>query len=214
MELSDIWLKMAKKETLTPQELDFLRIQGKNTQQNNAQTAGSITADGKMQLDRPIIQSPFWKGKILGSCVFKIEKSGISSSADLSTGSSLETTKYGTSDIFTVDPDSSTRIIVKTKNNFAFFGFLGWEANTTGVRRFGYNLMNKDNSGVGITFSARYPITMEATSVGDTIGSFFVLVDRTIEGSENATIEKVSFSGFQSSGSALTATGLVGIMEV
>jgi hypothetical protein len=214
MELSDLWLKMAKNETLTPQELEFLRIQGKNTQQNNAQTAGQTNSEGKAQLVRPTIESPNWKGKILGSCIFQISKSGIASSADLSSGSSLDAVQYGKSDIFSVDPDSATRILVKTKNNFAFFGFLGWEANTTGTRRMGYNLMDKDNLGVGITFSARYPVTMSATSVGDAMGGFFILVDRTIEGAEEKTVEKVSFSGFQSSGSALTATGLVGFMEV
>ena len=55
---------------------------------------------------------------------------------------------------------------------------------------------------------------MSATTTGQTTGSFFMLVDRRIEGSENASVAKLVMSSFQSSGSNLLVGGIVGLMEV
>lgn len=50
MELSDVWAKLAKQERLTPEELDFLKMQGRETQQRNAFVAGNTTAQGTLNV--------------------------------------------------------------------------------------------------------------------------------------------------------------------
>jgi len=213
MELSEIFAKIANNELLNPYEMEFLKSQGRDTQNRNSRMAQWTGADGNPQFINPIIDTPVWKGSILSSCIFKFEAT-VPSSADLSSGVSVYFTKYGTSKVFEVDPSTSTRILINTKNNFAFMGFGGWEENAVGTRRLGYNLLNKDGQAAGITFSVGYPITMSATTTGQATGSFFMMVDRTIEGSENASVAKLVMSSFQSSGSNLLVGGIVGLMEV
>ena len=47
MQLEDVWAKLAKQERLTPEELDFLKMQGRETQQRNAFVAGNTTHKGR-----------------------------------------------------------------------------------------------------------------------------------------------------------------------
>lgn len=213
MELSEIFAKIANNELLNPYEMDFLKSQGRDTQNRNSRMAQWTGADGNPQFINPIIDTPVWKGSILSSCIFKFEASGASSS-DLSSGPSVHFTKYGTSKVFEVDPNEDIRLLINTRNNFAFFGFCGWEESAVGSRKLGYNLLSKDGSGIGITFSVGYPITMAAPNVGAATGSFFMMVDRTIEGSENASIAKLGMACYQNSGTYLSVSGIVGLMEV
>jgi hypothetical protein len=46
MNLEDIWSKMANQARLTPEELDFLKMQGRETQQRNAAVSGWIAGNG------------------------------------------------------------------------------------------------------------------------------------------------------------------------
>lgn len=53
MELSDVWAKLANQARLTPEELDFLKMQGRETQQRNAFVAGNTTPQGTLAQDLP-----------------------------------------------------------------------------------------------------------------------------------------------------------------
>ncbi len=53
MELGDIWLKVARNQALTPQEEEFLRIEGHNTQMRNQFVAGNTGGDGKLIFNTP-----------------------------------------------------------------------------------------------------------------------------------------------------------------
>lgn len=53
MELSDIWLKIANNAQLTPQEQDFLKMQGRETQMRNAFIAGNTSASGQLNVPTP-----------------------------------------------------------------------------------------------------------------------------------------------------------------
>lgn len=48
MELGDIWLKVARNQALTPQEEQFLRDEGRNTQMRNSFVAGNTNEAGKL----------------------------------------------------------------------------------------------------------------------------------------------------------------------
>jgi hypothetical protein len=52
MELADIWAKMAG-NTLTPQELDFLKRSGRETQDRNSFLAGNISPDNTLKIAFP-----------------------------------------------------------------------------------------------------------------------------------------------------------------
>ena len=53
MELGDIWVKMANNLRLTPQENDFLKRMGNETQLRNSFVAGNTTADSKLKTEMP-----------------------------------------------------------------------------------------------------------------------------------------------------------------
>lgn len=53
MELSDVWAKLANQARLTPEELDFLKMQGRETQQRNAFVAGNTTPQGTLNVSMP-----------------------------------------------------------------------------------------------------------------------------------------------------------------
>lgn len=53
MELSDLLLKIANRDTLTPQEKDALARYGKETQQRNSFVAGLATPDNKLNINFP-----------------------------------------------------------------------------------------------------------------------------------------------------------------
>lgn len=46
MRLGDIWQKMGRQLNITPQEAEYLRLNGNETQQRNAQVSGFMGADG------------------------------------------------------------------------------------------------------------------------------------------------------------------------
>lgn len=134
MELSDVWLKMAKNESLTPQELDFLRIQGKNTQQNNAQTAGWVNADGTLNLQSPRISSPFFATNALSP--LKLTRS---TDTAITTGTDTAVefeNREGFEGVFIFDSSAPSKITLSYPGQaFAVMGIVGWEANATGYRR-------------------------------------------------------------------------------
>ena len=133
MELSDIWLKMAKNESLTPQELDFLRIQGKNTQQNNAQTAGWVNADGTLNLQSPRISSPFFATNALSTITLsRSTDTAITTGTD--TAVSFEN-YYGVETVFTWNSSDPTKIkLLYPGQAFFILGKVAWEGNATGDR--------------------------------------------------------------------------------
>lgn len=53
MELSDVWAKLANQARLTPEELDFLKMQGRETQQRNAFVAGNTSPSGGLIVPMP-----------------------------------------------------------------------------------------------------------------------------------------------------------------
>lgn len=50
MELGDVWAKVANQGRLTPQEIDFLKREGRNTQLRNSLIAGNTSADGSLSV--------------------------------------------------------------------------------------------------------------------------------------------------------------------
>jgi len=133
MELSDLWLKMARNENLTPQELDYLRIQGKNTQQNNAQTAGWVNADGTMDLIRPRISSPYFATNALSTITLnRTTDTAITTGTD--TAVSFES-YYGVETVFSWSSSDPTKIKLQYPGQaFFILGKVTWDANATGYR--------------------------------------------------------------------------------
>ena len=133
MELSDIWLKMAKNESLTPQELDFLRIQGKNTQQNNAQIAGWVNADGTLNLQNPRISSPFFATNALSTITLnRTTDTAITTGTD--TAVSFES-YVGSETVFTWNSSDPTKIkLLYPGQAFFILGKVAWAADATGYR--------------------------------------------------------------------------------
>jgi hypothetical protein len=58
MELSDVWAKLANQARLTPEELDFLKMQGRETQQRNAFVAGNTSPQGTLITSQTL--TPFY----------------------------------------------------------------------------------------------------------------------------------------------------------
>ncbi len=170
MELSDLWLKMAKNESLTPQELDFLRIQGKNTQQNNAQTAGNTSADGKATFITPYIESPHWKNG-LNSTSFDF--SATIATATETTLSVAQAALRSDSNVYTF-ASVATGIKVSSMNNFVLSGNLAFVSNSTGYRR--VYLLSK--SADGTTGSLIDLIITPAANGADTVLPISFLYDR------------------------------------
>ena len=133
MELSDLWLKMAKNENLTPQELDYLKIQGKNTQQNNAQTAGWVNADGTLNLQSPRISSPFFATNALSTITLnRTTDTAITTGTD--TAVSFES-YYGVETVFSWSSSDPTKIKLQYPGQaFFILGKVAWDANATGYR--------------------------------------------------------------------------------
>ena len=133
MELSDVWLKMAKNESLTPQELDFLRIQGKNTQQNNAQIAGWVNADGTLNLQNPRISSPFFATNALSTITLnRTTDTAITTGTD--TAVSFES-YVGSETVFTWNSSDPTKIkLLYPGQAFFILGKVAWAADATGYR--------------------------------------------------------------------------------
>jgi len=198
---------MAKNENLTPQELDFLRIQGKNTQQNNAQTAGNTGADGKSVLITPYIERPRWKNP-LGGTTFDL-------STTLSTGSSsqLDVSQSqirAESDVFTLMPNVSSGIRISTLNNFSISGVVTFPSNSTGYRQIILLSKTIDNV-LGSTIGL---ITVSAVNGADTILPFSYFYDRIrVDRYNNFRMEYIQIVGFQNSGGSLDVVGQIGITE-
>ena len=148
MELSDVWLKMAKNESLTPQELDFLRIQGKNTQQSNAQIAGWTNPDGTANLQSPHISSPFFVTNALST--IKLTRS---TDTAITTGTDTNVSfekQEGFESAFIFNLADATKVtLIYPGQAFCVLGIVGWEANATGYRNLklvGYD-QNDNNLG-------------------------------------------------------------------
>lgn len=206
MELSDLWLKMAKNETLTPQELDFLRMQGKNTQQNNAQTAGNTSADGSANFIRPFIESPIWRNA-LNSTVFDT-----SLTVDTATETELNINQVQTrspSRIFTLGSNGK-KVKISTQNNFLVCGNLVFSTDATGLRQ-GKLAAYTTTGAINYYTLFRLP----SVSGDNCIVPFSYLFDRYRDDVYNdVTTIEVSIFAYQNSGSSLGVTGKVGFMEV
>jgi hypothetical protein len=55
MQLEDVWSKIANQARLTPEELDFLKMQGRETQQRNAFIAGNTSPAGNLIQNFPFM---------------------------------------------------------------------------------------------------------------------------------------------------------------
>ncbi len=148
MELSDLWLKMAKNENLTPQELDYLRIQGKNTQQNNAQTAGWVNADGTLDLQRPRISNPYFVNNALAPLnATRTTDTAITTGTD--TAVAFETIAYS-SPVFSIDLADATKIkLIFVGQGFQIVGRVAWEGNATGYRNVKIEAFTQDDVSLG-----------------------------------------------------------------
>lgn len=207
MELSDLWLKMAKNESLTPQELDFLRIQGKNTQQNNALTAGNTSADGKATFITPYIENPRWKNALSGT-MFDLSKS--LATATEATLSVSQSQRRSDSNVYTL-ASVATGIKVSSTNNFLVSGYVVFPSNSTGYRR--VYLMSRTSDGVAGS-NMNMAIT-PAVNGEATVLSFSYLYDRIrVDVYNNFKLDYIEIGAYQTSGSSLDVFGQVGIMEV
>lgn len=206
MELADIWLKMAKNESLTPQELDFLRIQGKSTQQNNAQTAGWVNADGKNQFNTPYIKSPIWDNA-LHSTVFDLTKSLSSSSlSQLNVSSAKMRTSSKVFEIGT----TGTRVKVATRNNFLICGYVSFQSNSTGYRLLRLTGRDKDSASLSVILAVQNAVNGETTNI-----PYSYIYDRVrLDTYNNFFTEEIEMFAYQNSGSALDVTGQICFMEV
>lgn len=148
MELSDLWLKMAKNESLTPQELDFLRIQGKNTQQNNALTASWVNADGTLDLIRPRISNPYFVNNALAPLIAtRTTDTAITTSTDYAVP--FENIAYY-SNLFSIDLSDATKIkLVFVGQGFQIIGRVAWQANATGNRGVKIEAFTQDDVSLG-----------------------------------------------------------------
>ena len=206
MELSDLWLKMARNESLTPQELDYLRIQGKNTQQNNAQAAGNVNADGKMQLINPYIDSPIWKNA-LNSTTFDLSESSVSSGVDTQLAVNqvqLRSTSYS----FTLGT-TGAKIKIATQNNFFVCGWVDFQSNSTGYRKVAIGTFDAVGS------SALYDMAILSAVNGEgTIVPFSYMFDRKRNDTYNSfATSEIGLYVLQNSGSTLNVLAQLCIME-
>lgn len=133
MQLGDLLVKLAKGETLTPLELDFIRNAGNQTQQTNAKMAELVGADGKMKLVSPYISNPLWDGSPLAA--YKITKSNQQNFPALATTNvAWDFDKSGKSRYFQVDPDDTTKIRTQKNDlNFYLHGYINCAATVNGT---------------------------------------------------------------------------------
>jgi len=206
MELSEILAKIANNEFLNPYEMDFLKSQGRDMQNRNSRMAQWTGADGNPQFINPCIESPVWKNA-LHSTIFDVSQSAATGSdAYLEVNQSQVRTS---SKVFNLG-GSSTRLKIATKNNFFMSGNISFESNSTGYRKIILYIRNKDGSGLPILEVVSQAINGEVTNI-----SFSYLFDRVrLDQYNNFPIEEIDFSVLQNSGSTLSVTGQISLMEV
>ena len=133
MELADIWEKIAKRIELTPQEMDFLKGAGRETQKRNAQIAGWTNADGTANLQSPRISSPIFATNALST--FKLTRT---TNTAITTGTDTAVAferQEGFETAFIFDLADATKIFLAYPGQaFCVMGIVGWEANATGYR--------------------------------------------------------------------------------
>lgn len=206
MELSEIFAKIANNELLNPYEMDFLKSQGRDTQNRNSRMAQWTGADGNPQFVNPCIELPVWKNA-LHSTIFDVYKSAATGlDAHLEVNQNQVRTS---SKVFELG-SSSTRIKIATKNNFFISGNISFESNSTGYRKITLIIRNKDGSGYPILEVVSPAVNGEITNM-----SFSYLCDRVrLDQYNNFPIEEIDFSVLQNSGSTLSATGQISLFEV
>jgi len=206
MELSEIFTKIANNELLNPYEMDFLKSQGRDTQNRNSRIAQWTGADGNPQFLNPTIDTPIWKNA-LNSTVFDV-----SQNAATATDTTLSVTQYQVRTMSRAFELGSTanRIKISTKNNFLITGNITFESSAAGYRKVSLVARNKDGSGLTITEFSLPAVTGYATSF-----SFSYLFDRIrIDTYNDFFVEEIDFSVYQNSGSTLSVLGQIGLFEV
>lgn len=133
MELGDIWLKVAKNQLLTPQEEEFLRLSGRDTQMNNAFTAGIKNGTSNIDINEISVK------KIL---VGKDQYSGIAARYYYD-NLSVPTSTYTDVPSWTAEyadfgfTTSGSSIIIPQKGVYQIVINSWWNANGTGYRDMG-----------------------------------------------------------------------------
>jgi hypothetical protein len=140
MELGDIWVKVAKNQTLTPQEEEFLRLSGRDTQQRNTFVSGNTTANGLL-----IVPSD---AKLIGEYVrgspatFKVP----SGYASLLLLGAINHDTVGSADVF-------LRFNGDTGNNYYYQEILADDATLTSARTSGADKIKISPFGVVANFT-------------------------------------------------------------
>jgi hypothetical protein len=131
MELGDLWVKVANNLRLTSQEQEFLRLEGRNTQQRNTQVAGIVDADGSLSVNT-LKTNILYVGKnvFAGAGLFLFQDGQM-----IPSGASTKVTPYLTqyyTDDFTV---SNGEIIVPQTGSYSIAANVFWSAAATGIRK-------------------------------------------------------------------------------
>jgi len=133
MELADVWEKIAKRIELTPQEMDFLKGAGRETQKRNAQIAGWTNADGTANLLSPRISSPIFATNALST--FKLTRT---TNTAITTGTDTAVAferQEGFETAFIFDLADATKIFLAYPGQaFCVMGIVGWAGDVTGYR--------------------------------------------------------------------------------
>lgn len=138
MQLEDVFAKLANQARLTPEELDFLRIQARETQQRNSQVGGWTSADGNPRFNKPFANDMDFQVIPLGSVFFD----GLTSGQQIIPNSTQTVVGNGTAvDInittnkwVTVSADTQRIYLDRLPYRLLFYGQASFADNATGYR--------------------------------------------------------------------------------
>ncbi len=200
MELGSILVKIAKNEQLSPQELDFVKRLGNETQTRNSQLAGMIGADGNLSLAKPYAQDMDFQVIPLGSIVYNglsLGQQSIPHNTQTIIGNSTASQANAyTNKFFDISDDGSKLYIKRMVYRIMLYGDMTWDSNPTGYRSLRKYRYRADGSEIGWAALVR----AQAVTTGAT--SYTWLSSQLIQG--NLEIgDYISFKAFQTSGAAL-----------
>lgn len=148
MEFSDILAKIANNARLTPQEMDFLKRTGDETQRRNNQGSSLFAADSRVKLDSPVISSPYFSTDALAPMLLtKTIDTAITTGTD--TYVEFENLVYPSKIFSWGIADAATIFLNYTGQGFQFVGRLAWAANATGYRNVKLRAYNQDGTQIG-----------------------------------------------------------------